>query len=70
MFPRTVRPRNLPVCNVSDERVLERELRLAFDRTSARALHELLLPKRVQLLLRRIERAEPKHLSDHCRILE
>ena len=66
---RAVRARDLPVRDVADEQVLERELRLSFDRAAPRALHELLLPQRMQLLLARAERTEPEDLSDDRRVL-
>src|SRR5207247_906337 len=42
----------------------------AFDRAATRALHELFLLQRMQLLLRRGERAEPEHLPDDGSVLE
>src|SRR5437016_13562086 len=65
-----LRARYLPVRNVSNERMLERELRLAVDRATSRALYQLLLSERVQLLLCRPERSEPKHFADHRSVLD
>src|SRR5437764_9193648 len=70
MLLRTVRPRNLPVRDVTDEEMLERVLGLTLHGTPTRPLHELLLLQRMELLLGRAERAEPEHLSDHGRVLQ
>ena len=70
MFLRPLGARNLPVRDIADQDVLERELRLAVDRAAPRALHELLLLQRMQLLLADTERAEPEHLADHRRVLQ
>ena len=61
---------NLPVGHVADKDVLERELRFPFHRAPPRALHEVLLSKRLQLLLLCPERAEPEDLADHGRVLQ
>ena len=52
VFLRPLGARDLAVRDIANEDVLERELRLAGDRAAPRALHELLLLQRVQLLPR------------------
>ena len=61
---------DLSVRDVAHEQVLERVLGFTLDRAPPRTLHELLLLQRVQLLLRRVERAEPEHLSDDRGVLQ
>src|SRR2546421_10093523 len=70
MFLRTVRARNLPVGDVTDEEMLERVLGLTLHRTAAGPLHELLLLQGMELLFGRPERAEPENLPDHGRVLQ
>ena len=69
VFLRPLGARNLPVGDVAHQDVLERELRLAGDRTAPRALQELLLLQRVQALLTDTERPEPEHLAKHRGVL-
>ena len=45
MLLRSLRARDLPVRDVPNEQVLERELRLALDGAATRTLHQLLLPQ-------------------------
>ena len=70
VFLRPLRARNLPVRDIANEDVLERELRLAGNRASPRALHELLLLQRVQTLLADTERPEPEDLAEHRGVLQ
>src|SRR5436189_4013906 len=70
MLLRALAARDLSVRDVAHQHVLERVLGLALDRAATRPLDELLLPQNVQLVLRRAERAKPKDLADHGRVLE
>ena len=76
MLVGTLGPRDLPVRDVADEDVLERELRLARHGGTSCALHEFLPLERVEALLEiptsvfSRERAEPEDLADHSRVLQ
>ena len=68
---RPLRPRDLPVGDVADERVEECVLRLPRDRGAAVAADELLPLERVEdALVRAGQRARPEDLADHRRVLE
>ena len=75
MLRRAVGARDLPVRDVADERVCERELALPFERRAALPADESLALERVERCGRsvsrsRADRARPEHLADDGCVLQ